>query len=38
MANAGSEWGFTPADPPGPYMWNVYGKPAEDAIRRRFLK
>ena len=37
-ANAGKELGFIPEANPGAYVWNVYGKPAQDTIRRRFLK
>jgi len=36
-ANPGNSLGFAPSAG-GAYMWNVYGKPAQRAIQRRFLK
>ena len=37
-ANVGNTLGFVPTADGGAYVWNVYGKPAQDAIRRRYLK
>ncbi|TWU40655.1 cellulase family glycosylhydrolase [Novipirellula artificiosorum] len=37
-ANAGGKPGFHPETNPGAYVWNVFGKPAQNAIRREFLK
>lgn len=37
-ANAGQELGFAPDAGAGAYLWNVYGKPAQNVIRRKFLK
>ena len=37
-ANPGKPLGFVPTVDGGAYVWNIYGKPAQDAIRRRYLK